>query len=346
VYIGAYTSGESASKGVSVGTWDSASHQLQLRAVIPLANPSFLAVDAGHRVLYAVDEQDEGAVSAVAIDPDGGAARVINTESSGGAGPTHLCVHPSGRYVLAANYDSGSIGVLPIRADGGLGLATDLAQHVGSGPNADRQDGPHAHQVLADPSATYLHAVDLGTDSVYAYRLDLGTGKLTERHQVRTRPGSGPRHLAFHPSGQFAYLVTELAGTVISYRYTDGVLTPTHEQPTVPAAARSGSPGAVNQPAEVVVSPDGRFVYVSNRGVDLISVFAVAAGGQLDALGSTPCGGHTPRHITLTPTGAYLFSANQDSNTVTTFAVNRDTGHLAPVGIPLSTPKPVCTLVV
>jgi 6-phosphogluconolactonase len=338
LFVGTYTDGEGAGKGLGVGTWDEGSGQLAVSNVVTVANPSFLAIAPSGRVLYAVDEQKDGGVNA--LDLTGAAPRTINRQSSRGAGPTHLCVHPSGRYVLAANYDSGSVVVLPVRGDGGLSPATDLAQHTGTGPDPDRQDGPHAHQILPDPTGAYLHAVDLGTDSIYAYQLDLATGKLAPRHQVRVRPGSGPRHLAFHPNGRFAYLATELGSTVITCGYADGLLTPGREQPATPAPPA----GTRNYPAEILVAPDGRFVYVSNRGADNVAVFSVGADGELTLVGATSCGGSYPRHIGLDPTGDHLFSANQKSNTVTSFVVDRASGGLSPVAAPLVTPMPVCTL--
>jgi 6-phosphogluconolactonase len=338
LFVGTYTDGDDAGTGVTVGTWDTADGRLAARGVVPVANPSFLALAPGGRTLYAVDEQEDGAVTALALVEGG--LRAINTESSKGAGPAHLCVHPSGRYVLAANYDSGSVVVLPVRPDGGLAPATDLARHSGSGPDPDRQGGPHPHQVVPDPRGEYLHVVDLGSDSVYAYQLDLGSGTLAARHRVRLPPGTGPRHLAFHPSGRFAYLVAELAGTVTSFGYAGGVLTPAQSQSSIPTPP----PGVRNQPAEIVVSPDGRFVHVSNRGPDSISTFAVTGNGLLAARGAQPCGGRTPRHIALDPSGGHLFSANQDSNTVTSFAVNRGDGSLSPGDAALSTPQPACAL--
>jgi 6-phosphogluconolactonase len=338
LFVGTYTDGDGAGKGIGVGTWDPSNGQLAVSATATVANPSFLAIAPSANVLYAVDEQDNGGVSALSLSSGG--LRTINTQSSQGAGPAYLCVHPSGRYVLAANYDSGSVVVLPVRADGGLGLASDVDQHTGAGPDLERQEGPHAHQILSDPTGQYLHSVDLGTDSVYAYQLDLATGKLALRHQVKLRAGSGPRHLAFHPNGQFAYIVTELGGTVITCRYIDGLLAPQREQPSIPMPV----PGLRNAPAEVLVSSDGRFVYVSNRGTDSISVFAVGPDGQLTLMATSSCGGKTPRHIGIDPMGRYLFSANQDSNIVTSFKVDKASGGLSPVAQPLLTPMPVCTL--
>jgi 6-phosphogluconolactonase len=338
LFVGTYTDGDGAGKGIGLGTWDPDSGELALDGTATVANPSFLAIAPGGHVLYAVDEQDQGMVSALTLTGD--TLTMINSRSSEGAGPTHLCVHPSGRYVLAANYDSGSAVVLPVDAHGGLEPASDLAQHTGSGPDHERQDAPHVHQVLPDPSGQYLHAVDLGTDSIYAYQLDLVTGKLALRKQAKLRAGSGPRHLAFHPSGRFAYVATELGASVITCGYADGLLTPLREQPTIPTPPT----GVANAPAEVLVSADGRFVYVSNRGTDTIGVFAVGPDGQLKLVTTPACGGKTPRHIGLDPTGRYLFCSNQDSNNVTTFAVDKTTGGLTAAAKPLLTPSPVCTL--
>jgi 6-phosphogluconolactonase len=338
LFVGTYTDGEGAGKGLGVGTWDEGSGQLAVSNVVTVANPSFLAIAPSGRVLYAVDEQKDGGVNA--LDLTGAAPRTINRQSSRGAGPTHLCVHPSGRYVLAANYDSGSVVVLPVRADGALSPASDLAQHAGTGPDPDRQDGPHAHQIVPAPSGAFVHAVDLGTDTVYAYQLDDASGRLTPRGEVRLRAGSGPRHLAFHPDGRFAYVTTELGNTVVTCGYANGVLTPGREQP----ATTASSNGERNYPAEVVVSPDGRYVYVSNRGADNIAVFAVGADGQLTPSSTTPCGGKYPRYIGLSAGGDFLFSANQKSNTVTSFAVDKSTGALTSVGKPLASPMPVCAV--
>jgi 6-phosphogluconolactonase len=335
VYVGAYTDGDNAGQGINFGTLETASGRVTLAGTVPVANPSFLAIAPSGRVLYAVNEQEKGQVSALSLA--GAEPKLINSQSSRGAGPTHLCVHPSGRYVLSANYDSGSVVVHPVRADGGLEPASDLAVHTGSGPNSDRQSSPHAHQILPDPAGSYLHSVDLGTDTVYAYQLDLATGKLSLRHQAKMRSGSGPRHLAFHPNGRFGYLATELGGTVITCGYADGVLTPLHEQPSVPGARG-------NQPAEVVVSPAARHLYVSNRGPDSVSVFSIGADGQLTAGGDVPCGGKTPRFIGLDPSGRYLFSASQDSNTITTFTVAVASGAITRLPGQLSTPQPTCVL--
>ncbi|GAA3435449.1 lactonase family protein [Kutzneria kofuensis] len=340
LFIGTYTDGNGAGKGIGVGTWDPASGQLTAKSVVSVSNPSFLALAPSQRFLYAVDEQAGGRVTALSVS--NGALKVLNSQSSKGDGPTHLCVTTDGKHVLAANYDSGSVVVLPVKSDGSLGAATDVAQHKGSGPDPDRQEGPHAHQVLPDCAGAYLHAVDLGTDSVYAYSVS-SAGKLKLVHQAKVPAGQGPRHLAFHPNGRFAYIANELGNSVIvaAYDPATGVLTPGQPQTTLTAAPPAG---VRNYPGEIVISADGRFVYLSNRGADNAAVFAVGDGGaSLKLLANTPVG-KNPRHIGLDPTGSFLFSSNQDSATVTSYRVDKATGLLKAVGTPLKSPMPVMTL--
>ncbi|WNV83815.1 lactonase family protein [Umezawaea sp. Da 62-37] len=341
-YLGTYTTWSGGGTGIGLAAYDQTTGQLRQTGVFPgVANPSFV-IEAG-RTLYAVNEQTNGAVTSIAIGAGGG-LRVINSQSTGGADPCHLALDPSGRYLLSANYSSGSVAVHPVRADGGLGVRVDLAQHQGSGPDKERQEGPHAHQVLPDPVGKHLLAVDLGTDSVYSYRLDTTTGKLTVVSTAKVKPGAGPRHLAFHPSGSFAYLANELDSTIVAAAYDAerGLLTPAQTLRTTPI----GTPATPrNYPAEVVVSADGRFVYLSNRGHDSVALFAVEQGGaRLRFVETVPTGGKYPRHIAFDPTGRFLFAANQNSNTATTFRVDLATGRLRPTGTPLSTPIPVCVV--
>jgi 6-phosphogluconolactonase len=339
LYLGAYTS--SSAQGVGLATYDPATGKPAATGTLAgVANPSFLALSGSH--LYAVNEQDKGTVTAISIVSPGHLTS-LGSQSTGGSGPAHVSVHAAGRHVLSANYDSGSLAVHPIASDGSLKARTDLVKHTGSGPDPD-QDGPHAHMILSDPKGAFVLAVDLGTDTVYTYTLNTSTGKLTLVSQAHVPPGTGPRHLAFHPSGKYAYLANELGNSVIvcQYNQTTGKVTPGRTQPTVP----SGSTSTVrNYPAEVVVSPDGAFVYVSNRGHDSVARFAVgSAGATLTLLDAVPAGGANPRHISLDPTATLLFSANQDSNTVTVFRRNTTTGALTSTGASLKTPSPVCVI--
>ncbi|MEV0277000.1 lactonase family protein [Streptomyces sp. NPDC050610] len=343
-YLGTYTSGGSGGRGIGFAAYDGDTGRLTSTRVLEgVADPSFLALDPSGRTLYAVDEQDEGGVSAVRLSADGG-ARLLGRQPTGGAAPCHLSLHPGGRHLLSANYGSGSVAVHPIGRDGAVGARTDLVRHTGSGPDPERQRGPHAHQVLTAPDGRYILAVDLGTDAVHTYRLDESTGRLRHISRAATRPGAGPRHLTFHPSGRFAYLANELDDTVVACRYDPaaGRLTPGAPQPaTVPGPGG----GVRNYPSQVLVTGDGRFAFLANRGRDCLTRYAVRDGGaRLELLDAVPVGGAYPRHIAFSPSGSLLFAANQNSDSVTVFAVDRRSGQLALTGGKFTAPTPVCTV--
>ncbi|HWH00976.1 MAG TPA: lactonase family protein [Pilimelia sp.] len=299
-------------------------------------DPSYLALAPGGRTLYAANELAEGTISAFAV-ARGGGLRPLGATPTGGVHPVYVHAHPNGRYVLSANYTSGSVSVLPVLPGGGLGAPTDVAQHTGSGPDPQRQQGPHPHKVLTDPAARFVHAVDLGADAVVSYRLR--RGRLERVGAARMHPGAGPRHLAFDPRGRAAYVANELDGTLTVLRYDAGCgrLTPHQTLPAAPAG------DVRNYPGEVVVSPDGRFVYVSNRGPNTIGIFAAGRDG-LTPVGSVPSGGNWPRHIALDGAGTLLYVANQISGDVTTLRVNRRTGGLSPAGPALAVPTPTMVL--
>ncbi|MBB6436882.1 lactonase family protein [Streptomyces candidus] len=343
-FLGTYTSRPGGGAGLGLASYRPGSGEITVAGVLEgIANPSYLALSPSRRMLYAVNEQAEGAVTAVRLRA-GGPPRVLGSRSTGGADPCHLSVHPGERFLLSANYTGGSIAVHPIGRDGSLGAATDVVRHQGSGPDPERQGAPHAHMVISDPAGRYVLAVDLGTDSVHTYWLDERRGILRERGRAPTRPGAGPRHLAFHPSGEYAYLVNELDNTLVvcGYQPGTGTLEPGTPQATLPPGVRLGER---NYPASVLVSADGRFVYVSNRGHDSIAAFAVRRGGAgLRLLGVTPSGGAYPRHIAFDPTGTLLFAANQKSGSVSTFRVDCRTGRLARVEAALAAPSPMCVL--
>jgi 6-phosphogluconolactonase len=334
VYLGTYTSWPGGGTGIGLGEYDRATGALRTTGVVAgVPNPSFV-IAAGRRV-YAVNEQSDGAVTALAVGPDG-VPKVVNSQGTGGADPCHLVLHKG--FLLSANYSSGSVAVHPVRPDGGLGERTDLVVHQGAGPVLERQAAAHAHQVLPDPSGEFVLAVDLGTDSVYSYRLSRA-GKLTLASTARVHAGAGPRHLAFHPNGKFAYIANELDSTIVVAAYDRGVLTPGAKVGTLPEGTPTTPP---NYPAEILVSADGRFVYLSNRGHDSVAVFAVERGGSvLRLVEATPVGGRFPRHLTLDGSGRFLLAANQNSGNITTFAVDRSTGKLRQTGS-VEAPIPVC----
>ncbi|NGO69262.1 lactonase family protein, partial [Streptomyces boncukensis] len=308
-----------------------------------ITNPTFLAPSPSGEVLYALDNATStGQVRAFARGAGGALTELGSAQSTGGLNVTHLSVHPSGRHLLSANYGAGSVAVHPVRDDGSLGARTALVQHHGSGPDPDRQEGPHAHQMLTDPEGRYVFAVDLGTDTVYTYRLDADSGALDPVAEETSEPGAGPRHMVFHPTAPYAYVANELDSTVsvCAYDRESGRLTRGESLPTVPR-----DPGTRNYPAEVTISEDGRFVYLSNRGEDSVARFAVGdGGGSLRLLDTVPCGGSWPRHISLSPSGGLLFSANQYGRTVGVFTVHPDTGALTPSGTPHPTISLGCVL--
>ena len=288
-----------------------------LSSVNGVPDPSYLALAPGAATLYAVSETTEGAVAAYRVAGDrlerAGAPVPVD-----GDGPTHLGLFAG--HVLTANYGSGSVTAVPVRPDGTLADApSGVLRHTGSGPHTRRQQGPHAHQVQADPSGRWAVSVDLGTDSVRVCALTGGT--LSVHREIALRPGSGPRHLAFHPDGTRAYVVNELTPTVTACHWDaeDGTLKPLTETQVLSAA-----PTGDAYPSGIVASPDGRFVWIATRGEDVLSTFAVE-GDDLRLLGTVPCGGHWPR--ALTESHGFLYAANERSGDITWFAIDATTGR-------------------
>jgi 6-phosphogluconolactonase (cycloisomerase 2 family) len=336
LYIGTYTSVEGGGKGIGLATYDPTSGSITGTGVLTgVADPSYLALHPDGRTLYAVDEQDDGAVTAVRLAD----RAILGSRSTGGAGPCHLSVHPSGNWLLSANYTSGSVAVHPIDDAGALGERTDVVKHSTPAPGPGQQ-GPHAHQFITAPDGGHVLAVDLGTDTVYTYRLDERRGTLTEVAQAHTRPGAGPRHLTFHPGGRYAYLANEVDDTVTvcTYDSTTGGLTIGEPQPT-------GSGSGTNYPAQILVTADGSYAYLANRGHNSLARYAVEAdGAQLRLLDTVPVSGDFPRQIAFSPDGTLLFAANQKSGTVSVFQVDAGNGELRLAGEPFASPVAVCAL--
>lgn len=324
-FIGSFTS--AGGRGIIAAAVDAATGALTERgATDAVADPSFLALAPDGAVLYAVSEKEEGAAAAFRVpeaDARDGAPRLMGEPVPvRGAAPTHLTL--AAGHLVTANYGSGSVTVLPVRADGTLGAASAVLQHEGDGPHPDRQRGPHAHQVVADPSGRWVLGTDLGTDSVRICALDAASGELTSHGETALRPGTGPRHLAFHPAGGHAYVVNELEPTLTVCRWDagTGVLEPVGETPLLPDGAHVESFAS-----EVVVARDGRFVWVANRGHDSIAVLALDATHEKAELVTTvPCGGRWPRDLALDPTGRRLYAANEHSGDVTWFDIDTATG--------------------
>ncbi|MFD5945736.1 lactonase family protein [Streptomyces collinus] len=336
LYLGTYTSAEGGGKGIGLATYDAATGRITgSGAITGVGDPSYLALHPDRRTLYAVDERDDGAVTAVRLAD----RKVLGSRGTGGAAPCHLSVHPGGRWLLSANYGSGSVAVHPIDASGALGERTDLVRHTGPPPGPG-QEGPHAHQFVTSPDGSHVLAVDLGTDTVYTYRLDDKAGTLTEVAQAQTRPGAGPRHLTFHPGGRYAYLANEVDNTVAVCSYD-----PASGRVEVGEAQSTGTGSGTSYPAQILVTADGRHAFLANRGHNSLTRYAVEAdGARLRLLGTVPVGGDFPRQIAFSPEGTLLFAANQKSSTVTVFHVDGADGGLRRAGEAFPSPVAVCAL--
>jgi len=342
-YIGTYT--RPPSKGIYAWRFQAASGKLApLGLAAETSNPSFLAVAPNQRLLYAANEDKTGTISAFAIDPANGQLKLLNRVPSRGSGPCHVAVDPSGKWVFAANYNSGSVAMFPVRADGTLGEATGFVQHAGSSVNAQRQSGPHAHSANLSPDGRWLLVPDLGLDQILSYRVDTVKGTLSAGDPPFTKlaPGSGPRHLAFGRDGRFAYAINELLATVTVFRYNSarGSLEELQTAPVTP----DGYTGPKSS-AEIAVDPSGKFLYASNRGDSTIAEFRIDSDkGTLTAVERVSTQGKTPRNFAIDPSGAFLFAANQDSGDVVVFSIDRATGRLTPAGSVLEVASPVCVV--
>jgi 6-phosphogluconolactonase len=347
-YVGTYTS-KTNSKGIYAYRFDAEKGQLApIGVAAESADPSFLAIHPNGKYLYAVNEignfngGTSGAVSAFSIDAKTGALKFLNQVPTRGAGPCYVSLDKNGSFVLVANYDSGSIVSFPVHDDGSLGTASGFVQHSGTGPNKERQEGPHAHWIGTSPDNRFALAVDLGLDQVLVYGFDSSKGIFTPMLSgfAKVKPGAGPRHLAFHPNGKFAYVLSEMESsvTVFSYQAKSGALTWLQSVSALPADY-SGPKEA----AEIGVHPSGKFLYTSNRGHDSIAIFAIdERKGTLKSLGQVLTGGKTPRHFAIDPTGAYLLAENQESNNIVIFHIDSATGSLTPTGQTVDVPSPVC----
>lgn len=347
LYVGTYT--EKDSKGIYAFRFDAASGDLTSAGLAAeTANPSFLAVDPNHRFLYAVNEVPKyqgaasGAVSAFAIDPGSGKLTLLNEVPSRGSDPCYVSLDKTGKFVLVANYTGGSAAVFPLSRDGRLGESSAFIQLVGSSVNHERQAGAHAHWIETTADNRFAVVADLGVDQLHIYHFDAVHGALGENDPAFAAldPGAGPRHVAFHPSGKAVYVVNELNSTVTSFSYDarHGALSPLHTVSTLPANF-SGT----NSTAEIHVHPNGKFLYVSNRGDDSITGFAIdPANGTLATVDRASTQGKTPRNFEIDPTGTRLFAANQATGNIVVFRIDAKTGKLTPTGQVLEVPAPVC----
>jgi 6-phosphogluconolactonase len=347
VYVGTYTDG--TSRGIYRTSLDIVSGKATAPVLaVEAKNPSFLALHPSGRFLYAVSEVEDfqgaktGGVLAFAIDPKTGDLTLLNQQPSEGGAPCHLVVDRSGKNLLVANYSGGSVALLRIGSEGRLQPASVVKLHEGQGPSTARQQKPHAHGIYLDAAERFAFAPDLGADRVFVYRFDADKGTLTPHGAAAVAPGSGPRHLAFHPKGRHAYVISELSNTIDVFGYdpAKGELAATQTVTTLPEGFTGTS-----YTAELEVSPDGRFLYGSNRGHDSLVVFRIdPTSGRLALAGHVPVGGAWPRHFTIEPGGRLLLAAHQRSATVGFFSLDAASGTPKPIGATVAVDKPVCLL--
>lgn len=348
LYVGTYTD-KTASKGIYLLRLSPGSGALSIAGVAAeTLNPSFVALSPDGTSAFAVNEVGEldahsgGGVTAFGRDVATGTLRPAGREFTNGADPCYASTDRTGRFLFVANYTGGSVAMYPVLAGGGIGAMAAFIQHHGHGPNAERQEGPHAHCVIPDPNNRFVLVADLGLDRIMVYRFDAQAGKLntSTAGQGMLAPGSGPRHLAFHPNGRILYVTNELNSTVTAFRYDaeTGSLT---ELQTVPSVSE---PTPVqNFPADIHVHPSGRFLYMSNRGHNSIAAFAIdATTSKLTPLQLTSTGGDWPRNFAIDPSGDFLIVGNQKSDSIHSFRIDQQSGRLRSTGHRASIPAPVC----
>jgi len=360
LFVGTYTAKES--KGIYAYRFDAASSELTpLGLAAETTNPSFLAIDPNRRFLYAVNEvqnykgASSGAVSAFAIDRRTGQLSFLNQVASRGADPCYIDFDRTGKYALVANYTGGNVAAFPIDASGRLGDASSVLEDSGAlGPNQQRQDAPHAHWIEPSAHNRFVYVADLGLDRVLIYRFDAAKGTLTKGETVAAAkpkstdagtffsatlaPGTGPRHVAFSANGNFMYVLGELDSSVTVFANDDNEKFRSLQRISALPSGFSGP----NDAAEIVLHPNGKYLYTSNRGHDSIALFAIDShNGTLTIVDHFPTQGKTPRNFEIDPTGKFLFVANQDSNTIAVFRIDQRTGRLTSTGQILHVPEPV-----
>jgi len=337
-YVGTYTDTES--DGIYVYEISSnINYSIQKQGSINISNnPSFLSIHPNQQYLYAVHEVETGAVTAFSIREDGGLRR-LNRVESGASGPCHCSVHPSGEFLFVAHYTGAAVSVLPIH-DGHIEPPSDVVHHSGSSVHPERQTQAHPHSITPDPNGQSLYVADLGTDEIVNYRLDKTNGALERITSVSVTPGAGPRHLSFHPSGRYVYVINELDSTLTGFEWSSetGQLTEITTESTLPAGFEDA-----NITAEVCVHPSGQWVYGSNRGHDSIAIFEIERQtGAISPVGYESTRGKWPRNFALDTDGELLFAENQKTGEIVVFEIDDQSGNLRDTENRLAVPNPVC----
>lgn len=343
LFVGSYA--EAGDPGVYTYEMDAASGEINLLdQASGMKNPTFLGVNAERRKVYAISETTDGGerigeIVAFDVDP-AGKLRELNRKLTIRPSSSHIQLDRSGQFAVVSGYHGGSVGLAELRADGTVGALVDERQHEGQGADPVRQDRPHPHSVTFSADNRYALVADLGLDRIVVYSFEPDSGRLVYRSEASTPPGAGPRHLAFHPNGQWLYSINEVNSSLSLFHYEEatGALTLKDTVPTLPA----GYVGE-NTTAEVAISADGRYLYGSNRGHDSLVQFAIdPKSGRLTLVEHVSSEGGHPRHFALTPDGQHLIAANRDDNLLAVFTVAPDSGRLTFTGRTVSVSKPVC----
>lgn len=343
VYFGTQAQGNL--RGIYMALFNTTTGELdEVTHINDAVRPGFIVIHPDGKHVYATEATGSalvtgsGFVSAYRINEPSGVLENLNTQPSGGVGPCHISLDCEGKHLLTANYRSGSCATLPILQDGTLGEPIAIRRHSGTGPNTERQEMAHTHSFNCTPDGKFALAADLGIDKILIYQLHDGELIPAVPSFVATAPGAGPRHLTFSPDGKFVYASMELNGTVTAYAYENGNLTEIQTLSTLPADFEGK-----NTVSEVCITPDGRFLYVGNRGHESLAIFEVdPESGKLNARGHEPTRGKHPRHFNIDPGGQFLIVANAHTDNVVVFRINQKTGQLEFTGSEIKVPTATC----
>ncbi|MES2518027.1 MAG: lactonase family protein [Bacteroidota bacterium] len=338
--VGTYTSGKS--EGIYVYKFNTVTGEFKAESIAKnLKNPSFLAVSPNEKYVYSAGEIDNnGAIYAFSFDKKSGSLTQLSTQTSNGNYPCHVAVDKTGKWVIVGNYGAGSLTVLPVEANGGLGSPTQTIQHEGKGTNAERQEKAHVHSINIAPNNVDVFVPDLGIDKIMTYSLDAKTGKLSNGNPpfTKVKDGTGPRHFTIHPNGKFAYVIQELTSEVTVFDYQKGALNAIQSISTLPADYKGN-----NSCADIHISPDGKFLYGSNRFHDSIVIYSIdSKTGKLTYITNQSVMGQVPRNFMIDPTGNYVLVANQKTDNIVIFKRDTVKGTLTPTGKEIAVPTPVC----
>lgn len=345
IFISAFGEGEKG--GIHAFNIDSESGRLkEVARTGGVEHPFFFALSPDKKFLYSIHAKTFGGkepeqVAAYALEGRTGKMKLLNRQSTRGTASCYVEVDATGKAVLVANYSTGNVASYPVQKDGSLGEAASFIQHAGSSVNPERQDAPYAHSIIVSPDNKYAYVADLGLDQVLSYRLDAAAAKLTPNRQpfVRTVPGAGPRHLTFDPSGKRLYAINELKNSVTLFDYLaeSGMLIERQTIPTLPADFKETS-----HTADLKITPNGRFLYGTNRGHDSVAAYRLGEDGRLTLLSLEPSLGKGPQNLLITPDGKWLLCANMPGNNVAVFRINAETGALKSAGEPIEVHSPSC----